>query len=330
MQSLVSILIPCYNAERWIAQAIESALAQTWIAKEVIVVDDGSADRSLEVIRSFGNRIRSETGTHQGGNAARNHLLEMAQGEWVQYIDADDYLLPDKITDQMVFLASHADADVVFSPVTLERWSARGCPCELLPIPKPHDPWVLLARWWLPQTGASLWRKRAISDVGGWKLDQLCCQEHELYLRLLIGNKRFVYCPRNGAIYRQWSGGTVCTHDIKEVHRRRLEIKHRAENHLAKTSQLTSERLRALNQARFEIARTVWHYDPDFAGEIIAQIRSLEPQFIPEGRAAPARYRFVYRCFGFKAAENVAAVTRHYLRPLLARLTWTHWHGCRT
>ena len=57
----VSILIPCYNAERWIAQAIESALAQTWLEKEVIVVDDGSTDCSLEVIKSFGDRIRWET-----------------------------------------------------------------------------------------------------------------------------------------------------------------------------------------------------------------------------------------------------------------------------
>ena len=58
---LVSILIPCYNAERWIAQAIESALAQTWPEKEVIVVDDGSTDDSLEVIKSFDDRIRWET-----------------------------------------------------------------------------------------------------------------------------------------------------------------------------------------------------------------------------------------------------------------------------
>lgn len=82
MSELVSILIPCHNAERWIAQAIESALSQTWIEKEVIVVDDGSADRSLEVIRSFGDRIRTEAGIHRGGNGTRNRLLELARGQW--------------------------------------------------------------------------------------------------------------------------------------------------------------------------------------------------------------------------------------------------------
>ena len=56
---------------------------------------------------------------------------------------------------------------------------------EPVPIPEPHDPWILLARWYLPQTGASLWRKQALLDVGGWKPGQPACQEHELYLRLV-------------------------------------------------------------------------------------------------------------------------------------------------
>src|SRR5678815_984429 len=98
---LVSILIPCYNAERWIRQCIESALDQTYPNKEVIVVDDGSKDASLEVIKSFGDRIRWETGPNRGGNAARNRLLQLAKGEWLQYLDADDYLLPEKISRQM-------------------------------------------------------------------------------------------------------------------------------------------------------------------------------------------------------------------------------------
>src|SRR5947208_2592225 len=105
MSTLVSILIPCYNAERWIAQAIESALAQTWPEKEVVVVDDGSTDGSLDVIKQFDGRIRWETGPNRGGNMARNRLRELAGGDWLQYLDADDYLLPDKIDDQMRFLA---------------------------------------------------------------------------------------------------------------------------------------------------------------------------------------------------------------------------------
>ena len=242
MKPLVSILIPCFNGKQWIAQATESALEQTWPEKEVIVVDDGSTDGSLEIIRRFDGRIRWEAGPNRGGNAARNRLLELARGAWLQYLDADDYLLKDKVALQMDFLATRPGMDVIFSPVTIEHWSERDARRELLPIPEPHDLWVLLASWSLPQTGAPLWRKQAILDVGGWKLDQPCCQEHELYLRLLVAEKRFAYCPSNGAVYRQWTNDTVSNRNILEVHRRRLEIEQRIENHLRENKQLTSER----------------------------------------------------------------------------------------
>ena len=78
-----------------------SALGQAWPDKDVFVVDDGSADGSIDVIRCFGDRIRWETGPNRGGNAGRNRLLELARGEWLQYLDADDYILPDKVARQM-------------------------------------------------------------------------------------------------------------------------------------------------------------------------------------------------------------------------------------
>src|SRR3982751_1131228 len=108
-----SILIPCSTPERWIAQAIESALAQTWPDREVIVVDDGSTDGSIEVIQRFDGRIRFESGPNRGSNVARNRLLALAEGEWLQYLDADDYLLPHKIARQAEFLGGRQDVDVV-------------------------------------------------------------------------------------------------------------------------------------------------------------------------------------------------------------------------
>jgi glycosyltransferase involved in cell wall biosynthesis len=307
---MVSILIPCYNAERWVAQAVESALAQTWHDKEVIVVDDGSTDGSLEVVKRFGGHIRWETGPNRGGNVARNRLLELARGEWLQYLDADDYLLPDKIARQMAFLDAHPSEDVVFGPVTMEHMLEPGARRELLEIPEPHDPWVLLARWYLPQTGAALWRKRAMLDVGGWKADQPCCQEHELYLRLLMAGNRFAYCTEGGAVYRQWGEHTVCKRDRPEVHRRRLEIERRAEEFLRGRNDLTRERRWAINQARFEIARLVWLYDPVFAREIIGTVRRSQPGFIPGGDAAPMQYQMMYRLFGFESTEKFASLKR--------------------
>ncbi len=312
---LVSILIPCYNAERWIAQCIESALAQTWRDKEVIVVDDGSTDGSLAIIRSFGDRIRWETGPNRGGNVARNRLLELSFGEWIQYLDADDYLLPDKVEKHADFLSSHPGVDVVFSRYIQETHEGDEVNQAVGLMPEPRDdPWSLLVRWDLPQTGALLWRKSAILAAGGWKEDQPCCQEHELYLRMLKSGARFQYCDAVGAVYRQWSGGSVCTKDPQEVHRRRLEIVADAENCLRETQRLTEERLWAINQARLEVARLVWRYDRAKAVGIDAAIHHSQPTFEPGG---PGRrigysmgYRLGYRLLGFRGIETLAGRLR--------------------
>ena len=308
---LVSILIPCYNAERWIAQAIDSALAQTWPEKEVIVIDDGSTDGSLEVIKRYAGRIRWETGPNRGGNVARNRLLELAGGEWLQYLDADDYLLPGKVSGQMSFLATHPETDIVYGPWTTEHWSEKGSFRVLLEIPEQRDPWMLLARWFLPQTGGPLWRRGAVVGAGGWKPDQPCCQEYELYLRLLMSGKRFVYCPESGAIYRQWGDDTVWRRDLPETSRRRLEITQRAEDFLRSRHEMTPQRLRAINQGRFDVARQAWLFDPQFAVGIIAAIRKSEPGFAPAGSAAPLHYRIVYWLFGFRVAERLAMLKRN-------------------
>ena len=306
----VSILIPCYNAEQWIAQAIQSALNQTYSNKEVIVVDDGSSDRSLEIIKSFGDRINWETQPNQGGNITRNRLLELSTGEWLQYLDADDYLQSDKLEKQVKFLEQRPKADVIYSPIIYEYHNVNSSRQQLLPIPEPHDPWILLARWFLPQTGSPLWRKQAIVDVGRWKADQPCCQEHELYLRLLMAGKCFEYCSEKGSVYRQWSEETVCKRNKPETQRHRLTIKDRLEKYLRTTNQLTQERLNAINQARFECARMIWLYNPQWANDVISEIKNRDRHFVPSGNAAPLTYLLTYKVFGFSFAEKIADIRR--------------------
>ncbi|MDX2212474.1 MAG: glycosyltransferase [Oculatellaceae cyanobacterium bins.114] len=306
----ISILIPCYNAERWIQQAIASALKQTYPNKEVVVIDDGSTDASLEIIKGFGDRIRWETQSNQGGNATRNRLLELSTGEWLQYLDADDYLLTDKLDQQIEILAEHPQTDIIYSPSLLEYHQEGKVWKEILPIPEPHDPWILLARWSLPQTGSPLWRKQAVIDVGGWKRDQPCCQEHELYLRLLMSNQRFRYCEHVGSVYRQWSNLTVCNKNKPETYRHRLDITNRLEQYLKLSGQLTSVRQLAIHQARFECARMIWLFDRDWANLLITQIHQTTPQFLPTGRAASSSYQVCYRLFGFMAAETIANTRR--------------------
>lgn len=307
---LVSILIPCFNAERWLHDAIASALAQSWRDTEVVVVDDGSTDGSAAVARQFGSRIRFEGRAHAGANAARNRLLELARADWVQYLDADDYLLPDKIASQAEWLRQTPGVDVVYGPATLELWSDGAVERRLTPVPEPRDPWLLLARWQLPQTGAPLWRKQAIIDAGWWAPQQPCVQEHELYLRLLMHGKRFAYHAANGAVYRYWTTATVSRRNSAETRRRRLDVLQRAEDHLRQIGELTRERREAINVTRFGDARMAWSENRDEAHAIMKLIAQSDPAFTPIGPAAPRRYRLLYRLLGFDGAQRVAAALR--------------------
>jgi glycosyltransferase involved in cell wall biosynthesis len=116
MRPLVSILIPAYNAERCLAETIRSALAQTWPNKEIIVIDDGSTDRTLEIARAFESRaVKVVYQPNAGGPAARNKALAHAQGDYIQWLDHDDLLAPNKIRAQLSECERIQDDRVLFS-----------------------------------------------------------------------------------------------------------------------------------------------------------------------------------------------------------------------
>src|ERR1700722_15492058 len=102
MTPLVSILIPAYNADRWIAETIRSAVNQTWERKEIIIVDDGSTDETLAVARQFESMlVRVVSQKNQGAASARNRAFSLSCGDYIQWLDADDLLAPDKVSRQM-------------------------------------------------------------------------------------------------------------------------------------------------------------------------------------------------------------------------------------
>src|SRR5271165_6282500 len=102
MKPLVSILIPAYNAEAWIADTIRSAIGQTWPRKEIIVVDDGSTDQTYAVAQQFASKdVIVVTHENQGAASTRNHALSLSQGDFIQWLDADDLLSPEKVETQL-------------------------------------------------------------------------------------------------------------------------------------------------------------------------------------------------------------------------------------
>src|SRR5271169_3846889 len=116
MKPLVSILIPAYNAEPWISDTIQSAIAQTWPRKEIIVVDDGSKDRTAAVAQRFASsEVTVVSVENQGAAAARNHALQLSQGNYIQWLDADDLLAPDKIERQLAALQDFDSRRVLLS-----------------------------------------------------------------------------------------------------------------------------------------------------------------------------------------------------------------------
>ena len=183
MTPLVSICIPCYNNARHVAQAVESALGQTHSAIEVVVVDDGSTDNSVEVLRGFGDRITLEAGPNRGACAARNRAFALSHGDYVNFLDADDLLLPHKIEKQLPFLAND-EADLVFCQGYLFA-EGEGLNSHPLSFPDPSgiDPFVYLVGRGVSTEGP-LHRRETLERVGGFRETVKRGQERDLHLRL--------------------------------------------------------------------------------------------------------------------------------------------------
>ena len=295
----VTIGIPCFNAERWLRGAIESALAQTWPDREVIVVDDGSTDASVAVAQAFGDRIRLLRTDHRGANHARNEALRHATGQWIQFLDADDWLEPQKIERQ---LAESGRAEVIYSPVWIEENGVRTR-SDTSPELDLYSQWFA---WHLPQTGGALWRCEALVVAGGWKEDQPCCQEHEAYLRAIKTGLHFSFAPTPHAVYRVWSEETLCRKDPRLVVRVRTGLIDDLREWLMARSIWTAQHERIAGRACFEMARTMARYDLDEAIAYHAGRKALRLIAL-EGPAAPRNYRAAYRILGFAAAERLAA-----------------------
>jgi glycosyltransferase involved in cell wall biosynthesis len=99
---LVSVIIPAYNAAGWVGRAIDSALAQDYEQREILVVDDGSTDSTPELLQAYGERIRVLHQSNGGLSSARNLGIRHARGEFLAFLDADDYWLPEKLGRQVL------------------------------------------------------------------------------------------------------------------------------------------------------------------------------------------------------------------------------------
>ena len=208
MTPLVSILIPAFNSEKWIADTLRSAIAQTWQRKEIIVVDDGSRDETLAIARQFAaEKVRVVTQNNQGAAAARNKAFSLSQGDYIQWLDADDLLAPDKIAAQMQVLGMcQNNRTLVSSP--WERFFYRYNRMQWVPTALWSDlsPVEFLLRKMeqnlFMQTATWLVSRELTEAAGPWDTRLLGDDDGEYFCRVLLRCENIRFVPEARVYYR--------------------------------------------------------------------------------------------------------------------------------
>jgi glycosyltransferase involved in cell wall biosynthesis len=209
---VVSILIPARNAGPWIRETLESALAQTWPRTEIIVADDDSTDDTAAIVDGLAARgVRRVRSARRGAAAARNTAFAQARGDWIQFLDADDLLAPDKLARQLAgappaecalagdwsrFVRTIADAD--FPP---ERLCRDARPVDWLVDKLAHHAMMHPAAWLIA-------RPLAVR-AGRWDETLSLDDDGEYFSRVVLASAGVRHCPGARSYYRSRQPGTL-------------------------------------------------------------------------------------------------------------------------
>ena len=215
MKPLVSILIPAYNAEECIADALRCAIAQTWDRKEIIVIDDGSKDRTLEIARQFeSDQVKVLTQKNQGASATRNNAFAMSKGDYVQWFDADDLMAPDKTASQMEAAGKCADRRKLISGAWA-HFMHRPYRAEFRPGPLWED---LSREEWLMrkmenntymQTATWLVSRELAEAAGQWDTRLLGDDDGEFFCRVLLASTGTRFVKESRVYYRNTGSSSL-------------------------------------------------------------------------------------------------------------------------
>lgn len=205
----VSVVMPCYNNAAYVRQAVDSVLQQDYPNIELIVVDDGSKDNSLEVLASYGDRIRVIVQPNQGPAAARNNGIRHATGDYIAFLDSDDLWLPGKLSAQLEFLQKNPDFIACFCSWSV--WDGKST----IDIPAPtaaergqlqqnRSGWLYLPllKESVITTISVVIRRKTVEEVGFFNQEYTVGEDHDYWLRLSrcgkIAKLKQIY-----ALYRQ-------------------------------------------------------------------------------------------------------------------------------
>ena len=206
MKPLVSILITAYNAEDTIAYTLQSAVSQSWPRKEIIVVNDGSTDRTADVVRQFKDVKLVSTENH-GLSGAQNNAFPLSQGDYIQYLDADDLLAPDKIELQLAALReSDSRRTLLSSPWAFFYYRTRPARFVRSSLCQDLSPveWLLRKlRENLHMQNATWLVSREVAEAAGpWDTRLHYDQDGEYFCRVLLASEGTRFVPGTGIYYR--------------------------------------------------------------------------------------------------------------------------------
>lgn len=256
MKPLVSILIPCYNSEKYLAETVKSALAQTWQNKEIIIVDDGSTDNSLAVAKSFESPIvKVISQTNRGASASRNRALQESRGDFIQYLDADDLLAPNKIKLQIELLGT--DTHFVASGEWARFYQQ---PTEALFVPQPlwkdlsPVDWLVCAweRHWMMHPAAWLIPRQISDEAGVWNESLSLNDDGEYFCRIVLSSQEVKFCQGAKTYYRSGNENSLSQFKSEKAKRSEFLSLDLATNHLlAKENSLRTRQVCATVWQRF-------------------------------------------------------------------------------
>jgi glycosyltransferase involved in cell wall biosynthesis len=321
VKPLVSILIPAYNAEEWIADTIRSAMSQTWERKEIIVVDDGSYDRTAEVARRFASKEVAVISTvNQGSAAARNYAYQLSKGEYIQWLDADDLLAPDKIERQLAALPDFYSRRILLSS-PWAHFNYRTYHARFVPTPLWQD--LDPAGWLLRKMGENLHMQTATwltsreltGAAGPWDTRLHTDDDGEYFCRVLLASEGTRFVPEARVFYRITSSNRVS----------HIGTSDRKKDAMLVSMKLHIKYLRSLEESdRVRQACLVYLQTKciDFYPErpdIVAELQGLAAQLGGHLEVPRLRWKYAWLkpILGWKTAKQAQMVLPHFKASLI-------------
>ncbi len=317
---LVSILIPAYNSEKWLGDTIKSAIGQTWPNKEIIIVDDGSTDHTLSVAQRFASpSIKVISQENKGASAARNRALSQAQGDFIQWLDADDLLAPDKIERQMERMDNDINSWKTLYSSAFGFFYYRYRNAKFIPNSLWQD--LLPLDWMLIKFRENLWMSldawlvshRLTEIAGPWNEKLSMDDDGEYFCRVILASDRVVFVPEAKSYCRRGNLGSLSVQRSREACESILLSHTSCIEHLRTMEDSDRTKLASL----MLLQRWFIYYYPEYHG-MIKKVMTIAADLGGELHLPALKWKYVWirKLFGWKAAK----IAQHAI-PMIRVLT---------